>query len=486
MIFVEKQLRHQLFSHFIDAKIPFLNDHNIGHLSNILITQTRNTRTGIDLYIQLLTNLILATAYACILFYISGTVVLLAGGFSLAFILIFKHLFRKSREIGHKTGKLDSKIFSTTQESLSGILFLKSTNKQDIQKAKFRSLLEDFSKNEYRFKRISTFLEQCSEPVSIIMMSSVFIFMYYVKSLPLDIILVFALTTLRAYPKLSAIQTRYQKLQHHMPLYNICNDMIESAKKAREDSGNTQFEGLNNAIEFKNLTFSYNRSHVILNNINITIPKNATVAFVGKSGGGKSTLAQLLLGLYPTEKGQLLFDNIDSQDLDKTSLRHHIGFLSQDTFLFNDTIRNNLIYGLENILEDDIITACKRANAYEFIQKLENGFDTLVGDRGVKLSGGQRQRIALARVFIKKPSILILDEATSALDNESENYIQNAITELHGKITTIIIAHRLNTIRHADTIYVINEGQCVESGSFDELTEKGRNFSQLYDLSTQN
>lgn len=480
MIKVEKTLRDQLFSHYVDAKITFLHNQNIGHLTNVLITQTRNTRTGIDLYIQLITNAILGIAYSCILFYISGTVVLLAGGISIAFFILFKHLFKRSRQLGHVTASLDSQIFSTSQEALSGIVFLKSTNKEAIQKNKFKTLLEKFAKNEFQFKRISTFLEQCSEPVSILMMSSVFIFMYYVKEVPIEIILIFALTTLRAYPKLSAIQTRYQKLQHHMPLYNVCNDMITNSKNAKEESGHINFSELNDAIRIKDLTFSYNETQTILSNITMTIKKNDTVAFVGKSGSGKSTLAHLLLGLYDIQPKALFFDENDITTLDKHSLRQHFGFLSQDTFLFNDSIRNNLIYGLDNISEEDIIKACKDANAYDFIQQLENGFDTTVGDRGVKLSGGQRQRIALARVLIKKPSILILDEATSALDTESEQCIQDAITALHGKVTTIIIAHRLNTIKHADIIYVLDEGKCIESGSFEELTQKNGKFSKLY------
>ena len=208
------------------------------------------------------------------------------------------------------------------------------------------------------------------------------------------------------------------------------------------------------------------------------------IALVGPSGSGKSTLADLIARFYDVTSGNILIDDMDIKSISIKSLRNLIGIVQQETILFNDTIRNNIIFGMENVSEEKLIEICRSANAYDFILKTENGLNTVIGERGLKLSGGQRQRISIARTLLRNPAILILDEATSSLDSQSEITVQNAIEKLMTGRTSIVIAHRLSTVRNADIIFVLEKGGIAESGNHEELLQKKGLYRQLYD--TQN
>lgn len=235
-------------------------------------------------------------------------------------------------------------------------------------------------------------------------------------------------------------------------------------------------------IKFENVSFSYQTTSNVLNNVSFDINQGETIALVGESGGGKTTICHLIPNFYKVTEGTISIDGIDINDLSFKALRRSIGIVQQDVFLFNGSIKENILYGNLNASDEEIIEASKKANIYDYIMKLPDGFDTQIGERGVKLSGGQKQRLSIARVFLKNPPILILDEATSALDNTTEILIQEALNELAKGRTTIVVAHRLSTIKNATRIMVVNEGKIVESGSHDELLAKEGIYSTLYNL----
>ena len=236
-------------------------------------------------------------------------------------------------------------------------------------------------------------------------------------------------------------------------------------------------------IQFKDVSFSYVKGEkVILNHLTLHIPSGSNVALVGPSGGGKTTLCNLIPRFYEAESGEILLDGKNIKDITLHSLRSNIGVVAQDVYLFSGTIRDNLIYGKPEATEEEIIEATKKAGAYDFISALPDGFDTYIGERGVKLSGGQKQRISIARVFLKNPPVLLLDEATSALDNESEKLVQESLERLAEGRTTLTIAHRLTTIRNADEIVVLTEDGIAEHGSHAELMEKGGIYSNMYSM----
>jgi ATP-binding cassette, subfamily B, bacterial len=243
------------------------------------------------------------------------------------------------------------------------------------------------------------------------------------------------------------------------------------------------------SVSFENVKFNYpSRTDIeVLKNINLNISAGEKVALVGQSGAGKSTIVQLLMKLYPLTEGSIKVDNVDIKDIDVTELRNHIAIVPQEVMLFGGSILENIRYGRPDATDEEIFLAAKRANAFEFISKFPEKFDTLVGERGVKLSGGQRQRVAIARAILKDPAILILDEATSALDTESEKLVQDALNDLMKDRTTIIIAHRLATIRNVDRIYVLKEGEIVEQGSHDALILKSEGiYANLVRLQFEN
>ena len=236
-----------------------------------------------------------------------------------------------------------------------------------------------------------------------------------------------------------------------------------------------------NEIEFRNVNFAYDREHV-LKDINLKIEKGKTVALVGPSGGGKSTLADLIPRFYDAAEGSVLLDGIPLPDYEIESLRKHMGVVTQESILFNDTIFNNIAFGMEQVNEEDVIHAAKVANAHEFITQMDNGYHTVIGERGSKLSGGQRQRLSIARAVLKNPPILILDEATSALDSESERLVQDALANLMMNRTSIVIAHRLSTIQHAHEIIVIQQGEIVERGKHDTLIRENGLYRKLIEI----
>lgn len=254
---------------------------------------------------------------------------------------------------------------------------------------------------------------------------------------------------------------------------------IMDQKVEEENQGAIKDISLQGNIKFDHVNFSY-ESEMILKDISFEIKKGEVVALVGESGGGKTTICHLIPNFYKVSEGKILIDNIDINDISFTALRKSIGIVQQDVFLFNGTIKENILYGKLDATDEEIIMASKRANIYDFILSLPNGFDTEIGERGVKLSGGQKQRLSIARVFLKNPSILILDEATSALDNTTEILIQKALDELAKGRTTIVVAHRLSTIKNANRILVVNSGQIVESGSHQELLNQNGIYAKLY------
>ena len=280
----------------------------------------------------------------------------------------------------------------------------------------------------------------------------------------------------------------FMKATYQIPLGLASMDRIDFILKAEnpikelpEPKSLTSFD---HQIELRDVSFHYQEGTDVLKHINLTIPKGKTIALVGQSGSGKSTLVDLIPRYHDVSDGSLLIDGKDVREVGICNLRSLIGNVNQEAILFNDTFYNNITFGVDNATMDQVIEAAKIANAHDFIMDSENGYDTMIGDRGGRLSGGQRQRISIARAILKNPPILILDEATSALDTESEHLVQEALDRLMKSRTTVAIAHRLSTIKHADVIYVLHEGKIVEQGTHDELTALNGYYKRLNDMQT--
>jgi len=267
---------------------------------------------------------------------------------------------------------------------------------------------------------------------------------------------------------ISGISSAIASFQKAKVSQDRINEIIQMDEKIYEQENPIALTALKNSIRYENVSFRY-KDDFVLKNINLSINKGKTIALVGESGSGKSTMGDLLARFYDVNEGTIFFDDTPIQTCSLTDLRNHIGIVSQESILFNTSVRENIAFGMENATIDAIINAAKIANAHEFIMQLENGYETNIGERGNKLSGGQKQRISIARAILKNPTVLVLDEATSALDTESEKLVQDALDHLMKDRTSIIIAHRLSTIRNADEIIVLSKGEIKERGKHSDL-----------------
>ena len=395
---------------------------------------------------------------------------------------------RIGRSLKKQTNKAQIKwgeIMSQMEETLSGLRIIKAFNAETRVKKSFYGLIDEIFliKNKILYRR--DLASPLSESLGVIILCCV---LWFGGKLVLSgeilsgssFIGYVALFSQIINPSKALSQAVYN-VNRGIATLDRLNEILEAPVVVEESKQAIELNGFNNNIQFDNVQFAYNDT-VILNQINLTIPKGKTIALVGSSGAGKSTLADLVPRFHDVSGGQLLIDGKNIKDYSLNSLRQHISIVTQEPILFNDTIAANIALGKPDATMDEIKEAARIANAYDFIVKKEQGFDTMIGDRGSKLSGGERQRLTIARAVLKNPPILILDEATSALDTESEKLVQDAINNMMQHRTSIVIAHRLSTIRHADEIIVLQKGNIVERGNHEALLVQNGYYKKLIEM----
>lgn len=379
-------------------------------------------------------------------------------------------------------------IFSTIEETLGGIRIIKAFNAEKKIEKKFN----DENENLFHLKNKANRRRDLASPVSEAMgVTAVLCILYYGGKLVLasntafslnagDFIAYIAIFSQLIQP-LKALSNASYNIQKGSASIERIESLINENVEIKEPANPKHLEEFKTSIELKNISFGYD-DQPILKNINLTIKKGQTIALVGSSGAGKSTLADLIPRFIDSSEGEVLIDGINIREYSLISIRGQMGIVTQEAILFNDTIANNIALGVEHADINAIIQAAKIANADNFIQKKEDGYETNVGERGMKLSGGERQRLTIARAVLKNPPILILDEATSSLDTESERLVQDAINNLMSNRTSIVIAHRLSTIRHADEIIVLKKGEIVERGTHQSLISQDGFYKRLVDM----
>ncbi|HAK89645.1 MAG: hypothetical protein A2X55_04770 [Nitrospirae bacterium GWB2_47_37] len=378
---------------------------------------------------------------------------------------------------------VQSDITSVFSESVSGIKQLKIYDSLGFWYDRFKQSSE---KSRLLLTKSAIFQSMPTRLVWTVGLSSIVLSILYVKIyFPsrlvsiLPVIAVYVLSLQRLMPSVSNIGHYWMGLKSLAPRLDVTYRTLTDKEYLMSDGG-MEFNGLREGIRLENISFSYPTKEAVLRDVKIFIPANRTTAIVGESGSGKSTLTDLIVRLYEPESGKILADHIDYSEFSLASWIGRIGMVTQEPFIFHASIKDNIKIGKLQATDEEIIEAAKMAHAHQFIMELPQGYDTVVGDRGIKLSGGQRQRVAIARAIIKKPEILILDEATSSLDNISEKIVQEALDEAILHRTTIIVAHRLSTIEHADRIIVMKQGEVVEQGTHEELIKSGGYYMSLY------
>ena len=387
------------------------------------------------------------------------------------FLVIFVYSYTKSfRKIGETAARDEHALMDAIHQSFTGILLIKSHSKEQDQMGTISEKINvvrhiNYLRNFKVFTLVPT-TDVLASIVIAILFGAAMVTYEMNTQLMLTELLPFVYILLRIVPLVKAVHTQRGEILSRWSYLENVHDLLRTDNKPFLENGTKTFFGLAKNINFKSVNFTYPATEkAILQDVSFSIPMGKTTAFVGDSGAGKSTIVSLLLRLYDMDKGEILLDNTPLQQFQLASYHRKIGIVSQDTFLFNNTVKYNIAFGTEKMPADEVVVAAaKKAGAHDFISALQNGYDTMIGDRGVRLSGGQRQRLSIARAIIRDPEILILDEATSSLDSVTERRIHQAIRELSLGRTVIIIAHRLSTIQDADQIIVMKNGEVVETG----------------------
>ena len=408
----------------------------------------------------------------------------IALGVLFLLVIPMKIARKKVMKIMSKNVEAQTKINTTYVETYSGIKIIKSFNLIKTMYEKFHREVEDIFKFSMKMTRDTNWLSPAMHLVTACGVAGVLYYgMYLITTgvITSGTFVAFLAALIMLYTPIKSIGNNYVGLQTALlALERIYVILDAPSFEANDGEGKKELKAVSKEIKFNHVNFSYDGQRMILKNVNLSVPVGKKVALVGNSGGGKSTVCSLIPRLYELDSGSITVDGTDISEFTLSSLRDKISMVFQDNFLFDGTVRQNLMYGKADATDEEINRAIKSAYLDEFVQKLPNGIDTVIGERGLLLSGGQKQRLAIARAILKNAPIVILDEATSALDNKSEKVVQRALDKLMEGRTTIVIAHRLSTVMDADKILVINDGQVVEEGTHNELLEKNGAYAVLY------
>ncbi len=484
---VVKDLREQIFTKIMKLALPFFSEERKGDIISRItgdVTEVENSiMSSLDMFMKnpiiilVLLSSMLIMSPSMTLFIL---LVLPIAGFIIG--RVGKSLKKVSREGQDKMGE----ILTVVEETLGGLRIIKAFNAEKKMNARFNSELHDYKSIMNRLMRRRELASPLSELLGTIV---IIIVVWYGGTLILsknseltgpEFIAYIAIFYQIINPA-KAFATAIYSIQKGLASMDRIDKILLADVTIPEAPDAKPVSTLKESIEYRNVSFAYDEK-VVLNNVSLTIPKGKTIALVGQSGSGKTTFVDLMPRFYDVIGGQILIDGVDLRDLKLHSLRDLMGNVNQEAILFNDTIYNNIAFGVENTTMPEVIAAAKVANAHDFIIETEHGYDTVIGDRGSKLSGGQRQRLSIARAILKNPPILILDEATSALDTESERLVQDALENLMRNRTSVVIAHRLSTVRNADLICVFHEGEIVERGTHDELIELDGRYKRLHSM----
>jgi len=484
---VVKDMREQIYDKILKLALPFFSEERKGDIISRItgdVTEVENSiMSSVDMFLKnpiiiivlLASMLIMSPSLTLFIF-----LVLPVAGFLIG--RIGKSLKKISREAQDKMGM----ILTVVEETLGGLRIIKAFNAEKKMNARFNSELHDYRQIMNRLMRQRELAHPLSELIGTII---IIIIVWYGGSLILgknaklngpEFIIYLGIFYQIINPAKAFTQALYS-IQKGLASMDRIDKILLADVTIPQYPDAKPVTDLNNFIEYKNVSFAYDEK-VVLKNVSLRIEKGKTIALVGQSGSGKTTFVDLLPRFYDVIGGQIVIDGVDIRELKLHDLRDLMGNVNQEAILFNDTIYNNIAFGVEKTSMVDVIAAAKVANAHDFIIETEHGYDTIIGDRGSKLSGGQRQRLSIARAILKNPPILILDEATSALDTESERLVQNALENLMKNRTSLIIAHRLSTVRNADLICVFHEGEITERGTHDELMALKGRYTKLHKM----
>lgn len=480
-------VRNNLFDHLQKLSLKYYTNTKTGEVISRIINDVEQTKdfviTGLmNIWLDMITVIIALT----VMFTMDVQLTFVSMIILPLYIFFVKYFFTRLRKVTKDRSEALALMQGFLHERVQGIAVTRSFALEDYEQGQFDNRNKEFLDkamthtkwNAKTFAAINTITD--IGPLLVIGFAA---YQVIHGNLTLGAMVAFIGYIDQLYAPLRRLSNSSTTLTQAFASMDRVFELMDEKYDIQDKEDAVVMETMEGSVEFSQVSFRYNQEdEEVLRNISFEIDKGEVIAFVGGSGGGKSSLVSLIPRFYDTTGGKILIDGKNIRDYQVRSLREHIGMVLQDTILFSESIAENIRYGNPSASDEEVMEAAKKAHAHEFILGLSNGYDTVVGERGVKLSGGQRQRIAIARVFLKNPRLLILDEATSALDLENESYIQQALHDLSSDRTTIIIAHRLSTITHVDRIFYVDSGQITESGSHEELMNKRGAYYDLYSI----
>ena len=467
-------LRQRLYNAITNSNWLFFSRMKSSSLAHALTNEIDRISTGTGQFLTFISSIMILVVYIIFALELAGlfTGVIFAVG--IVILLVLRRRASRSRTSGEDITTTTRDLYYSILQHLDGMKTIKSFGMQDENKKVFNKQSNQVARNYLQAIRSYVDVKLLFDVGTVIVLALMVFILIEVVKLPTASLFLLIYLFVRMIPQFSTVQRAYQYFINMLPAFGNVSSLEEqflgNSESKEKDNGSVEFKV---SIKLENVSFSYeDEEHFTLDNLNLEIPAGKTIALAGPSGAGKSTVADLVMGLISPDQGKVTVDGKLITHSSVASWRNRIGYVAQETFLFNETIRFNLKLARPDASEDDLKEALKMAAADGFVSKLPEAMDTVIGDRGVRLSGGERQRLALARALLRKPSLLIMDEATSNLDSDNEEKILKAIDDIHGEITILMIAHRISTIKNADRIYHVNQGKIQESGSWDELLEK--------------
>lgn len=485
---IERDMRNEIFSHYQKLSFAFYDNQKVGHLLSRITADLFDISELLhhgpeDLVISIIK---FVGAFAILVFI--NVRLALAALFFVPFLILYAIYFNKKMKKAFRENRARiADINTQIEDSLSGIRVVKSFANEKVEMKKFRQGNERFvNSKKLSYKYMGTYNSGMGAFTTLITISVLLTGAFYLTkgAMPVEDLVTVLLYISNFTDPVKKLITFTEQFQNGYSGYSRFLEIMAVAPDIQDAPEAKEVNDVKGAIDFENVSFAYEGTQEkVLSHVNLKVKAGEYVALVGSSGAGKTTLCSLIPRFYDVTEGSVLLDGEDIRNLKLQSLRNQIGIVQQDVYLFAGTVMENIRYGKPDATDEEVIRAAKAANAHEFITELEQGYDTDIGQRGVKLSGGQKQRLSIARVFLKNPPILIFDEATSALDNESEKIVQQSLENLAKDRTTFVIAHRLSTIRKAQRILVLTEDGIAEEGTHEELMKKEGIYSSLYQLS---
>ena len=481
-----QRMRNEMFSKVVDMNVGYFSDQRKGDIISKITSDVGVVQFCITNTLQVaFREPFLIIGYTVMMVAISWELALFSVLFLPVVALIIGSIVKRLRHPARTSQQRMGELVSTLDESLSGIKVIKSYNATGYVKQKFYDLSEDLARLTLSMARRQQLASPMSEFLGISAVGVILVFggsLVFKDALSPEGFIAFIAMFSQITRPVRTFIDQFSNINQGIAAGERIFSIIDAQSEIQDKPGAIELDGLKDKIEFRDIHFSYDGSREVIEGISFEIKRGETVALVGPSGGGKSTLSELIPRFYDVKAGDILIDGVSVRDYTQDSLRALMSVVAQDTVLFNDTIEGNIAMGKAGATHDEIVEAARIANADCFIQEAPEGYQTNIGDRGVKLSGGQRQRLSIARAVLKNPEILILDEATSALDTESEKLEQDALNKLLVGRTSVVIAHRLSTIHNADKIIVVDHGRVAEQGTHTELLAKGGIYAKLIEL----